>query len=123
MSCVTGLTCLLGGACCRCLGALSIGDVQSVQLAASSWLSDGLAGWVVRDVVSIDDVVVPVALALLECLTLEAESAFPATRLGRVLGKWKLTIVVVPGAEQVDSLDIGGSTEGEVKLDSGHYDN
>lgn len=30
-----------------------------------------------RDVVTIDDVVVPVALARLECSALEAEGAFP----------------------------------------------
>lgn len=74
-----------------------------------------------RDVVAIDDVVVPVALALLECLPLEAKGALPPSGLGGVLGKRKLAIVVVPRTEQMYGLDIGGSAEGEVKLDSGHY--
>lgn len=71
--------------------------------------------------VAIDDVVVPVALALLECLTLEAKGALPASCLGGVLGKWKLAIVVVPRTEQMYGLDIGRSAKGEVELDSGHY--
>lgn len=75
-----------------------------------------------RDVVAVDDVVVPVALALLQGLALEAESALPATSLVGILGERELSIVVVPGTEQVDGLAVGGSAESEVELDGGHYD-
>lgn len=99
------------------LGGLAIGDIEDVQLSAGGGLSDGVVGWIVRNVVSVNDVVVPVSLTLLQSLALEAEVALPATRLGCVLGKWELAIVVVPRAEQVDGLDVGGGAEGEVKLD------
>ena len=75
---------------------------------------------VVRDVVAIDDVVVPVALALLECGSLKLEAADPTASLLGVLGKGKLALVAIPGAEKVDGLAVGGSAESEVKLDSGH---
>lgn len=74
------------------------------------------------DVVAVDDVVVPVALALLESLALEAESALPATGLTGVLGERELAVVVVPGAEEVDGLAVRGSAESKVELDSGHCD-
>lgn len=101
---------------------LGDGDVEDVELAASGGLGGELVGGVVADVVAIDDIVVPVALALLESSTLEAEGTLPATGLGSVLGKRKLTVVVVPGAEEVDGLAVGGSAESEVKLDGGHCD-
>jgi hypothetical protein len=52
----------------------------------------------VGDVVSINDVVVPVSLSRLESGTLESECSLPRTRLGGslILGKGKLTSVVVP---------------------------
>lgn len=78
-------------------------------------------GRVVGDVVAVNDVVVPVALALLESGTLELEAADPTTSLLGVLGKRKLTLVAVPGTEKVDGLAVGGSAESEVKLDSGHF--
>ena len=98
-------------------------DVEGVELAAGGGLGDGLAGWVVGDVVAVDDVVVPVALALLEGGTLEAEGTLPATSLGCVLGKGKLAVVVVPGAEEMDGLAVGGCAEVEVKLNSCHFEN
>lgn len=116
-----GSASLLGGAGGGGLSSLASWNIEGVQLAAGGWLSDGLAGWVVRDVVTVDDVVVPVALALLESGSLEAEGALPAASLGGVLGQWELAIVVVPGTEQVDGLDGGGGAEREVELDSGHY--
>lgn len=103
-------------------GGLAGGDVKGVELAASGWLRDGVAGWVVGDVVAVDDVVVPVTLALLEGLSLEAEGTLPATRLGGVLGERELAVVVVPGSEEVDGLGVGRSAEREVELDSGHFD-
>jgi len=102
-------------------GLASVGDVEDVQLAAGGGLGDGLASWIVGDVVAVDDVIVPVSLALLEGLALEAEGAFPAAYFHRVLGKRELAIVVVPGAEQMDGLDVGRGTESEVKLNGGHY--
>jgi len=101
---------------------LRLRDVEGVQFAASSGLSDGLAGWVVGDVVAVDDVIVPVSLALLERGALEAERALPSAGLGWVLGKRELAAVVVPGAEQVDGLAVGGGSEGEIKLDGCHFD-
>jgi len=53
-------------------------------------------GGVVRDVVAINDVVVPVALSLLQSLSLELEASDPASGLLGVLGKWELSLVVVP---------------------------
>lgn len=53
-------------------------DVEDVQLSAGGLLDDVLLGRVVGDVVSIDDVVVPVSATLLESMgTLEAESSLP----------------------------------------------
>ena len=77
-------------------------------------------GGVVGDVVAVNDVVVPVALALLECGAVELEASVPSSRLLLVLGEGKLALVAVPGSEKVDGLAVGGSAESEVKLDSGH---
>lgn len=95
-------------------------DVDDVELAASGGLGGVVLGGVVRDVVAVDDVVVPVSLTLLEGGTLELEGADPATGLLGVLGEWELSLVAVPGAEKVDGLAVGGSAESEVELDSGH---
>jgi len=103
-------------------GGLARGNVEDVELAASGGLDDGVAGGIVRDVVAIDDVVVPVALALLQGLALEAESTLPATSFGGILGERELAVVVVPGSEKVHRLAVGRSAESEVELDGGHYD-
>jgi len=73
----------------------------------------------VRNVVAIDDVVVPVSLTLLES-ALEFEVADPAAGFLGVLRERKLPCIVVPGAEKVDSLAIGRGAESEVELDRGH---
>jgi hypothetical protein len=96
------------------------GDVDDVKLAAGSGLGGVVLSRVVGDVVAVDDVVVPVALALLEGGTVELEAAGPSTRLLLVLGERELALVAVPGSEKVDGLAVGGSAESEVKLDSGH---
>lgn len=75
-----------------------------------------------RDMVAVDDVVVPVALSLLQSLSLELEASDPATRLLGVLGKRELALVAIPGAEKMYGLAVGGSAESEVELDSGHCD-
>jgi len=103
-------------------GGLARGDVEDVELAAGGGLDDGLAGGVVGDVVAVDDVVIPVALALLQGLALEAEGTLPASGFGGILGERELAVVVVPGAEKVDGLAVGGSAESEVELNGGHYD-
>jgi len=72
------------------------GDVEDVQLAAGGGLGGGLAGGDVGDVVAVNDVVVPVALSLLEGSTLELEAANPAAALLGVLGERELSGVVVP---------------------------
>jgi len=117
-----GLGGRLGGALGGRLGAAS-GDIEDVQLAASGGLGGELNAGVVGDVVAIDDVVVPVALAGLEGGLGEAESTLPGARLGRglVLGKGKLALVAVPRSEKVDSLDAGGDAEGERELSGRHF--
>jgi hypothetical protein len=95
-------------------------DVDDVELAASGGLGGVVLGRVVGDVVAVNDVVVPVALALLEGGTVELEAAGPASGLLEVLGERELALVAVPGTEKVDGLAVGGSAESEVKLDSGH---
>jgi len=108
---------LVGGRRLGRLGRLVGGDIQDVQLAASGGLDGGLLAGVVRDVVAVDDVVVPVALAGLERGALEAEGTLPRAGLGGrlVLGKRELTDIVVPGAEKVDGLDAGREAKRELK--------
>jgi hypothetical protein len=101
---------------------LARGNVEDVELATGGGLDNRVAGWIVRDVVAVNDVVVPVALSLLQGLALESESTLPASSLGGILGERELSLVVVPGAEQMDGLAMGGSAKSEIELDSGHYD-
>jgi hypothetical protein len=106
-------------------GGLGVaGNVEDVELTTGGRLGGGVDAGVVCDVVAVDDVVVPVALASLEGRVLELEGALPRARLGRglVLGKGDLADVVVPGAEQVDGLDTGGDAEREGELDGRHDD-
>jgi hypothetical protein len=65
----------------------------------------------VGDMISIDDVVVPVPLSCLKCCPLKSECTFPRTGLGGslILSKGKLTGVVVPRPEKMNGLDAGGS--------------
>lgn len=65
------------------------------------------------DVVSVNDVVIPVSLSRLECSALKSECSLPRTgfRGSLVLGKRKLARVVVPRAEEVNGLDAGGSAQ------------
>jgi len=99
------------------------GDVEDVQGPASGGLDGGVLTGVVGDVVAIDNVVVPVSLASLDCGVLEPESSLPGAGLGGrlVLGKGELAGVVVPRTEKVDGLDTRRDTERERKLNSRHY--
>jgi hypothetical protein len=58
-------------------GRLGSWDIEDVELAASGWLDNGLVGWIMGDVISVHDVVVPVSLTLLHGATLEAEGTVP----------------------------------------------
>lgn len=100
-----------------------MGDIEDVQNTASGWFSGGCLSRVVGNVVSIDDVVVPVSLSWLKCGSLESECTFPAAGLGGslVLGKRKLAGVVVPRAKKMDGLDTGGCAQRERELNSRHF--
>jgi len=76
----------------------------------------------VGDVVPIDDVVVPVSLTSLEGSAAEAKSAFPRARLAGalVVGKGKLSDVIVPRTEKMYGLDSGGGPKVEAEL-NGHF--
>ena len=108
-----GLWC--GGAA----GWLAAGNIEDVELAAGCWLHGVFDGGVVRDVVSVHHVVVPVAASELEHGGLEAEFADPGAGLA-FAGERDLALVVVPGADEVDGLDVGRGPEGELELNGGH---
>jgi len=72
--------------------------------------------------VAVNDVVVPVALALLQRRSLKFEGSDPSAALLRVLGERKLSGIVVPRAKQMHCFAIAGSAQREVELDSGHCD-
>jgi len=103
---------------------LGLGNIENVQGAASGGLNGGLLAGIVRDMVTIDDVVVPVALAGLDGVGTEAESALPRTRLGRapVLGKRELAGVVVPRPKKMDRLDARRNAKRERELDGRHVE-
>lgn len=92
-------------------GLLDGWNVEDVELATSGLLHDEFLGWVMRDVVAVDDVVVPVSGTWLQSVRgLEAEGTFPATWLGRRVlggerGERELRGVVVPAAEEMDGTD------------------
>jgi hypothetical protein len=98
------------------------GDVEDVEFTARGRLRCVVFGWVVRDVVPVDDVIVPIPLTLFERAVLELEAAEPSAALFGVFGQWKLACVVVPWAEEVDRFAIGRCAEGEVELDCCHFD-
>lgn len=66
--------------------------------------------------------VVPVAATQLQHGGLEAELASPCAWLDIIPRKGNLTRVVVPGAHQMDSLDIGGGAQRELELNSRHVE-
>jgi len=69
------------GAALLALDGLGLGlggwDVEDVELAAGRWFDDGCDCWIMGDVVSVHDIVVPVSLTLLHSAGLEAEGACP----------------------------------------------
>jgi len=76
-------------------------NVENIQDAASSWFGSWWYGRVVRDVISINDVVIPISLTRLKSGALKSESTFPATGFwgSLVLSKWKLTGIVIPATK------------------------
>jgi len=100
---------------------LATGNIEDVELAAGGGFDGVLDCWVMGDVVPIHDVVVPVAGTELEHGGLEAELADPGTGLF-LTGERQLTGIVVPGANQVDGLDIGRGPQGKLELNGGHYE-
>jgi hypothetical protein len=79
-------------------GGLLGWDIEDVESAASGGLGGGGLSGIVGDVVSVDDVVIPISLTWLECGTLESECTLPRTGLGGslILGQRKLAGVVIP---------------------------
>lgn len=75
-------------------------NVDDIELATGRLLRDKFFGWVVRDMVAVNNIIIPVAGAELEGIrALKAEVTLPGSRLCRaVLGhrQWKLGLVVVP---------------------------
>jgi len=113
---VGGRDALLGGGNLDLKALGGLGNIKNVESSAGGLLLHGWLGGVVRDHRVVHDVVVPVALAGLEGGLLEAEVALPAARLaGGILGERELTRVVVPGAEKVNGLAVGGGSESERK--------
>jgi hypothetical protein len=96
------------------------GDVEDVKFTASGRFCSVFFGGIMRDVVAVDDVVVPIPLALLQSVALKLEASHPSTALLGVLGERELSCIVVPGAEQMHRLAAAGCAKREVELDSCH---
>jgi hypothetical protein len=92
-------------------------DIEDVQLAAGGGLSGELAAGVVGDLVAIEHVVEPVALTGLEDRGLEAEGTLPGALGAR---ERELTLIAIPGTDEVDGLDRRGGAESKGELSSGH---
>jgi len=78
-------------------GSGCVWNIEDVQFALRGLLKRIFGRRIVGDVVSIDDVVVPISLAWLHHRRLEAERAFPGAGFaGFVARERKLAAVVVP---------------------------
>jgi len=97
-------------------GAALAGQIEDVEFTAGGWLDGEFGSGVMRDVVPIHDVVVPVSLTGLEHGALETEGTLPGAGLESIPRERELAVVVVPGTEKVDSLDISRSAEREIQL-------
>lgn len=104
------------------LGGGRTWNIEDVQLASGGRLNGELSCGIMGDMVAIHDVVVPVARTRVKHGSLEAERSLPRAGLG-LGGKGKLAGIVVPGAQKMDGLHIGGGAKGEIELDgSGRHD-
>lgn len=95
-------------------------DVEDVQFAAGGGFDGVLGGGIVRDLVSVHDVVVPVPATQFEHRCLKPELANPRTGFRGLPREGDLALIVVPRTNQMDRLDVGGSAEVEFQLNGGH---
>lgn len=102
--------------------AVTSGNIENIELAASGGLDGEVNSGIVGDVVAIHDVVVPVATTKLQDRGLEAEFASPCARLGGVLGQGKFARVAIPGTDEMHGFDASGSANRKVKLNGGHFE-
>ena len=58
-------------------------NIKDVEGSAGSWLRGGRLARVMRNMISINDIVVPVSLARLKSRPLETKGPFPSTGFGR----------------------------------------
>lgn len=79
-------------------GCLATWHVKDVEFSAGCFLCGELLGWVVRDMVTIDNVIVPVPGAQFQSIgTLKSECAAPCTGFGILYEReWQLRFVRVP---------------------------
>lgn len=100
-----------------------MGHIENVQHPPSGRFRGRGLSRIVGDMVTINDVVVPISLTGLESGALEAKGAFPRTRLGGclILGQWELTGVVIPGAKEMNGLDARRRSQREGELHGCHY--
>lgn len=104
--------------CSRSRSRLASWNIENVEFSACSRLSGVFLGRIVRDVVAVNYVVIPVTLTEFESRALESEGSSPGAWLGctAIFRQRELVLVVVPGADQMDCLDVGRSAEGKRKL-------
>ena len=90
-------------------------DIKDVEGSAGGWFRGGRLAGVMRNMVPINDIIVPVSLARLKSRPLESKGSFPSTGFGRrlVLGEGKLSGVIVPRTKKMDGLDAGGCAQRE----------
>jgi len=96
------------------------GNIKDVEGTSSSGLNSSQLGGVVDDLITVNNVVVPVAGSGDDARALELEDATPGTiTTTRVDLKGELALVVVPRTDKMDVLDAGGGSDTELELDRG----
>jgi hypothetical protein len=101
----------IGGAHGR--GAAGAEDVEDVEGDTAGGLLGGGLVWVERLKVAVKDEVVPVTLGVASGRLGELDVEAPGAGSGLGLSHVELGSVVVPRAEELDGLDVGGGEEGE----------
>lgn len=98
--------------------SLSTWNIKNIQFAASGRFSGKILGWIVGDMVAIDNVVVPISGSELQSVgSLEAKGAFPRSGLSVPHnGEWQLILVSIPGAKEMNSLDVRRRAKSEREL-------
>ncbi len=107
------------GAGSQARGVLSSWDVKNVQFAASGRFGGVVLGWVMGDMVAIDDVVIPISGSEFQSVSaLEAEGALPGARFGIPDDRQgQLVLVSIPGSDEMNRLDVWRGAKCERKLD------